>query len=140
MNKITAIVMSVVASALFIAPVFAQDTPTPTPKPQLDPACMVTAVDKRDTSLINAFDTRSAQYRKALDTRKEALKAAWALTDIKDRNTALRVAWNNYKWAVRDARHAWAKDRNAAWQQFRTDAIQCHGSADSQFRGLDSSL
>ncbi len=86
--------------------------------------CISTAVDKRDTAIAGTFDT----LKTAVNTRKDALKAAWALTDTAARKTALKAAWKAYKDTIKTTRTA----RKDAWKTFRTDVKACGTSASSE--------
>jgi hypothetical protein len=99
---------------------------------QVDGACMSSAVDKRDTAVIAAFDTFTASVKSALVKRKDDLKAAWALTDATARKTALRTAWQTFTKSHKGARDAYRKSKQAAWQQFRADAKTCRGNASEE--------
>ncbi len=118
------------------------NTNTVVAKPAVDLACVAAAVDKRDMAMIAAWDKYSAAIKTALSARKDALKAAWALTDKKARNEAIRKAWNAYRDSVKAAKKTFRDERTAAWKQFRTDRRACgvrEGTAD-EGQGQDSNL
>lgn len=67
----------------------------------------------------------NASIVSAYSTRKSALDAAWAMTDAKARNAALKAAWNAFKTAKKSAQKQWKADSKAAWKTFRTAAKAC---------------
>lgn len=91
---------------------------------KVDPACMISAVDARDTSLISAVDARDTALKAALTARKSALDAAWNLTG-KARTAALKKAWKDYRSAVATARKAYLSAYKAAWAKFYKDRKAC---------------
>lgn len=108
---------------------------------KVDGACMSTAVSKRDDALVAAVDVSATAVKNALNTRKAALKAAWALTD--GRSDALKAAWTTYRAAVKAAKKTLRDGRLAAWKTFRTDAKACGTgatSADAGGEGADTAL
>ncbi len=142
--------ISVALIALSSAPVLAQDNQnnnepshSPKPRPVVDTACMVKAVDTRDTAIISAFGSYSTSVQSALMARKDGLKAAWALSDTKARREALRKVWNDYRTSFRLARRTLRDARNVAWSQYKTDAKTCNGNGErdsSDNQGQDSQL
>lgn len=102
-------------------------TPTPTvsatPGPRL--ACMQTAVAKRDGAIITAFGKFSSAITSALTVRKDALVAAWGISDKKARRQAIKAAWDAFRKSNQDARATLKSERTAAWKQFGVDAKAC---------------
>ncbi len=97
----------------------------------VDPVCMQNAIEKRDTAIITAFDTYHGSVRAALIARKDALKAAWAITDKDGRGDALLSAWKTWYKAVRDARKAFRDARKSVWHNFEIDRKACGARADA---------
>ena len=91
----------------------------------LDNTCMVTAVEKRDNAVISAWDTYSAKAKTALETRRDALKTAWADTNRATRRASLRSAWRSYKASIRTARRELKSSRGSAWNTFKSEARTC---------------
>lgn len=116
----------------------------PTKEPvAFNPACVITAVEKRDNAIIAATDTFSAAVKTALTTRRDALKTAWGLTDRKERRAALKAAWKAYKDAVVKARKDLNAAKRAAWKQWDKDRRACKGTPNDEAgaaSGADSSL
>lgn len=108
---------------------FAETTNT---KKTVDLTCMQIAVEKRDNAIITAWDKYTASVKSALETRKSALKSAWAITDKVQRVAAIRTAWSNYKSAIKTARKTWATEKRSAWQTWKTDAKTCKGNAEDK--------
>lgn len=122
-------------------PVLAEDSKTATapskPAATIDAVCMQTAVEKRDSAIIAAVDANAAAQKSALTVRKDALKAAWAITDRKARRTALRQAWNAFTKASRDARRTLRSADHAVWKQFYTDRKACGSAGASEDPGTE---
>ena len=109
----------------------------------LDIACIKSAVEKRDTAIIAAFDALHDSAKTALIARKTALLAAWDIADRTARRAALKNAWKTYGEAIASARRTFRAARLAAWQQFRTDRKACGKAATSDDRtesGIDAKL
>ncbi len=107
----------------------AQDTPpvNPTPTSGTNPqaVCIQNVVEKRDTAIITAYTKYSSAVLTALNTRKAELKTAWAITTKNERRKAIAAAWAKFKKTQAGARSAWAKEKNAAWKAFKTEAKGC---------------
>lgn len=107
-------------------PVFAASpSPSPAPKRSIDLACVQTAVEKRDNTVIAAFDAFTSSVRAALVTRRDALKAAWGNADRAERHAAIRTTWATFRNSRRAARQTWHAARRAAWRQFHVDRRAC---------------
>jgi hypothetical protein len=140
-------VSSLLAASLFAAstalPVYAAETHTTKVPNTVNIACVATAVDARETAVIAAYQTRSTAITTALQTRQTALKAAWALTNAKDRNAAIRAAWSAYRKSFKSANATFRASRNAAWKTFNTARKACgplSQTSDTGTEGLDNSL
>lgn len=107
----------------------------------VDAACMQSAIDKRDTAIIASVDSYAATVKTALQTRKDALKAAWAIQDKTARNTAIKAAWASYQGTWKKASTAVRAARKAAWSAFKTDAKNCkQAGADASGESMDNNL
>jgi hypothetical protein len=100
-------------------------TRTLTPEPE-QKTCMVTAVDKRDTALITALDKFHSSTKTALETRKEAIKKAWNLSDDKERRVAIKMAMDVFKDFAKKAVKELKEARKSAWRQYEVDRKACH--------------
>ena len=126
--------MKILTKAAFIAlalaavdlPVYAVEKTKPAKT--VDVVCAQTAVNTRDNSLISAVDTKAVSVKAALATRRDALKAAYALTDASARRMAIKAAWNAYESSIKTARSAMHQSRTSAWEKFRTDMKTCNAS------------
>ena len=108
-------------------------------KKVIDVACMSTAIGKRDAAIIAARDAQHNAIVAAITARTLALKAAWALTDVKARRIALKNAWQDYNTAARGANKAYNTARKMAWKAFQLDAKACGGSnEESMGSGADA--
>ena len=144
--KVAVLVGAVAVSSLFgIQSVRAGDGPELSAKmttaKTIDTACVQSAIDKRDTAVIAAFDVFHTTVVSALQTRRDALKAAWGMADKAQRNAASKAAWSAYSTSLKAARKALVQSRHAAWNQFRTDRKTCNApAADYGAEGRDVSL
>lgn len=104
--------------SLSIAPAFAAKAPAA--KPTVDTACMATAVSARDTSIATALQTVVT----GIQTRGQALAAAWGNTDptarktaVKAANTAFAGTWKTFNTA-----------RKTAWSTYAASAKKCRAA------------
>lgn len=134
--KLKIIETSVSLVLLFVAalPTVAVTT-SPTPRPpsstpiyiKVDPVCMASAVEKRDSAMITAVDTYHSAVTAALKTRKHALKSAWGISDPKARKNALTAAWITFNGTFKKADRALKSSRKTVWRQFGAERKACHG-------------
>lgn len=91
-----------------------------------DPACMRTAIEKRENAMLSAVDGLSVAVRNAVIVRKAALTAAWnASLSVDAREAAITAAWEAYSTSVKNANKAFHEKKDAAWVTFRTEAEKC---------------
>ncbi|TSC82549.1 MAG: hypothetical protein G01um101419_555 [Parcubacteria group bacterium Gr01-1014_19] len=102
-------------------------------------ACMQAAVEKRDNSIIAAADKYHSELVKALQTRRDAIKAAWGLKDPTERQKALKAAWDAYHLAKKQIVKGWREARKAAWRQYYADRKACGEHAAVQDKGAEGS-
>jgi|GEM_PF-2117439 hypothetical protein len=110
------------------------------PKVDFDAACILAALDKRDTAIIAAHNAFSAAIAKVLETRKNDLKTAWGNADRKARIKAIRAAWKNYqkeRLKIKNKLHA---DTKAAWKEFNTEKKKCKISTFDDLTGQGADL
>ncbi len=88
----------------------------------VDATCMSSAVATRESALMTAWDELSASVKSGLTDRKASLAAAWALTDVKARNTAITNAWKEWRSDKKSAHTEFRKDRKSAWDAFKKTA------------------
>ncbi len=108
-------------------------------KKVVDIACMQQAIEKRDTAIISGLDAYYAVTEASLQTRKETMKTAWAITDVKERRTALKDAWKTYRETIKIARNSFKTAKKSAWQQFYADRKTC-GTAGTSDDPANSSV
>lgn len=94
--------------------------------------CVQIAVDTRDTALLTAIEVDYTATKLALETRKTALKAAWALSTAKERKNAISKAWKEYKTALKSSNDTLKKARKTAWNKFKDDFKICKGITEGE--------
>ncbi len=104
-------------------------------KEEIDLVCMQNAIVKRDNAVIASINVYVGVVIKSIEARRDALKAAWTITDKEKRKEALRMAWENDKNTRKGAKKAFKKSRNGAWEVFRTDRKVCRGRDDENGDG-----
>ena len=156
MKKLVASSIATVVAMSISLPVFAQDGALPNPflssssssrsakkkaVPVVDTACMASAIDKRDTAVIGAVDAFSIAVKTALETRRDALKAAWAIVDKTQRNAATKVAWSAFQGIWKKASQTVREQKKSAWTAFKADAKACkQPDADVSGEKMDVSI
>ena len=127
MKKI--IFSTIVSVMIFQALTVLADDPSSThskkEKDPVDLVCMQNAVVKRDNSVITSVGTYSSDVKRLLETRRDALRAAWIITDKKARKEALKTAWRGYDSNYKNTRKAFKKSKDGAWEMFRADRKVC---------------
>ena len=93
--------------------------------------CVKTAIDKKDTATKNIISSSSASVLAAIDGRNACQKSALDLATNSERVKAYKVCRDNYNKAVKSARDSAQKDKNAAWQTYKTDIRSCYGTVAS---------
>ncbi len=94
-------------------------------KPHRDLACMQVAVEKRENAIIALFDTFQVAGRSALVARRDDLNKAWAITNSKDRNKAVKEVWKAFDFRYNKARKEFRDAKGIVWHQFRVEADKC---------------
>lgn len=110
---------------------------------KVDLACMQAAVEKRDNALLATVDARYSAHKAALTARRDALKAAWGMTDAAKRREALQAAWKAYREALEKSTKAFRDAKKSAWKQFKEDRRACKSegaSEDKVTEGTDGQL
>lgn len=136
-EKLSLSLLSMLLGLSIIVPVLARDDHHGDMRPAVDIACVQTAVDKRETAIMAAFATFTTTVNSALTTRKNALHAAWAMTDSKARREAIKAAWSAFHNTWKGATKKLHSDRKAAWEQFRKDAKACRATDTGDSEGQD---
>lgn len=138
--KIT--ILSLVLASVLALPVLADDTNTNTntntnTSTGINVSCIQTAIDKRDNAIIAAVDKHATTIKDALATRRDALKAAWAITDRKARRQAIKDARTAYTKTVRQSRKDLNAARKATWKQYYKDRKACGKGITADDRGAE---
>jgi len=118
MNRLTASL----ATRLFAFSTFA---PAAFARTTFDVQCMQTAVEKRESTFISAFDAYYASVRTAMISRKDAVKSAWAITDSTQRENAIRNADKNFTTSERAAKKVRRDAEKVAAKIFKNEAALC---------------
>lgn len=87
--------------------------------------CVQTAIEKRESSYVIAFDGYYATVRSAMITRKDALKNAWLFTDSSQRKTAIKNATKNFSTTEKSARKIKRDLEKQATKTYKTEANAC---------------
>lgn len=106
----------------------------------VDLVCMQNAVVTREDAIIAAFDTYHANVKTALTTRRDALKAAWAISDRDDRKEAIRKAWSDFKGTWKKERKALNEAKKATWKKFNETSKTCNARGEGEDQGNDRDL
>ncbi len=88
----------------------------------VDISCMQTAIDAREESIVDAWESFATNITEALAKRKTALNTAWGLTDVGARNTSLKSTWKTWLADDKEAHKTLRDSRKAGWDTFRTTA------------------
>jgi len=134
MKKLFLIFLSLLVVSLFVLAQESTTTPTTAPPAatltppkgkKVDLNCMKSAIEKREDALKTARETLFSKINQAYDERKTALLNAWTIENQKERQRAVRVAWDNFKESVKSARAEYKKAHNQAWRTFVQDRQNC---------------
>lgn len=122
MNKkvIVALGISTLALGLFVASAQAKKTVSPEKA-----SCIQSAVVRRETATIAAFDTYTTSLRNIMGTKEEALKNAWGKTVVKERRAALKSAWKSFREARLEYRKTYKAAQKSAWDTFKNEQKDC---------------
>ncbi len=82
-------------------------------------SCVQGAVLDRETAIIESWAEFNTSITATLTLRKDALVESWKITNVKERATALKNSWKNWKDASKKAHVALKTDRKAAWAEFK---------------------
>jgi hypothetical protein len=123
-SLIISMASTIVATSILLPSIAQAETTssaaTKQPKKTVDIACMATAVTTRDTAISTALNVVVT----ALQSRGQALSAAWSITDVTARQTAIKAANTAFAGTWKTFNTA----RNTAWNQYRTAAKACRST------------
>ncbi len=91
-------------------------------KSNVNLSCMQTAVETRETALLDGFGEFHDAVEESLTKRKAALKTAWGINKVSDRAKAIKTAWIAWKKDHKSALSELRADRKAAWETFKSTA------------------
>lgn len=106
----------------------------------VDLVCMQNAVVAREDAIIAALDTYHTNVKAALTTRRDALKAAWTISDKDTRKEAIRKAWSDFKGTWKKERKALNEAKRAAWKKFNETGKTCNARGEGEDQGNDRDL
>ena len=92
-------------------------------------SCVAGAVNAREQALDTGIGVYTQAVNSAYSARAAALKTAWAGTTTSQINAAVRVAWTQFKAAMKTASSTWKGTRQGAWRQFANAAKACKAPA-----------
>jgi hypothetical protein len=90
--------------------------------------CMKTAVEKRESALLSAYDVYAGKLRTVREIKKTDLLAAWSIQDPKERQAAIKAAWDKHRQSVKAVTKEWNQSRKTIWVQFAQEAKICNAS------------
>jgi hypothetical protein len=120
--------ISILVFAAMTLPAYAQTGASairPQPRKNADTACILAAVDARESALGAAFTAFASSQSAALAARKSALSAAWGTTDTTARRTVRDKAWSDYRTAEKTSRTTLRTAGKTAWTAFKTASKAC---------------
>ena len=129
--------VAVMLSAATVAPAFAQSASSSSSSSSstgvassADLACMSAAIEARENAVITARADFHAKIMTALTARRDALKAAFTISNNNDRRLAINAAYRAFVKAVAEAKASYKVSVQAAWTAFVTASADCHIEAD----------
>ena len=109
-------------------------------------ACVKSVVDKRESGIISNQSAFNSTAQTALETRRNRLSDAWSISDNKERKSAVKSAWNNFKTSSKSARKTLQDGNKSAWSTFETSRKACKDgdktqgvSEENEGKGIDIS-
>jgi hypothetical protein len=100
----------------------------------VDATCVSAAVSEREDAIMSAWTAFNMDITTTLITRKSSLVNAWALTDAKERRSAVKDAWATAKKDRKEIAAEYKKVKKDIWAEFKVEAKKCGGS-----EGIDAS-
>ena len=80
---------------------------------------------KKENALKTEIETCFNKINQAYDERKTDLLNAWIIENKKERQKAMRVAWDNFRNSVKSAKSEYKKAHNQACNIFVKDRKAC---------------
>ena len=122
MNKKVFVALGISALALGLLVTGAQAKKVVSPAKA---SCVQSAVAKRETATIAAFDLHTTQMRNILGTKKEALNSAWGKTEVAQRRTAIKSAVKSFRSSRIEVRKTFKASQKSAWDLFKDEQKDC---------------
>ncbi len=88
----------------------------------VDASCMQTAINAREESIVDAWETFATDMTEALTARASALDTAWASSETSTRNTLLKSLWKEWSTSSKEAHKSMKDARKESWDTFRATA------------------
>jgi len=88
-------------------------------------ACVGTAVNTRESSLIAGQETLSASINSAYEARAGALKTAYAQTSAEGVRSSVKSAWQKFQSSTKSAQTAWRSTSKRAWDAYNSAVKSC---------------
>ena len=110
---------------------------------QINVACLQSAIDTRDNGMITAVGAYHTSIVTALQTRRDAMKTAVALTDRVARRNASQAAVNAFRKSRLSATNTLRASKKTVWNTFAVARKACGVGATSEnhgSQGMDNSL
>ena len=145
MKKLSLVLFPLLVVSLFVLAQEPTTTPTTTPEStttppkekEIDLNCMKNAIEKRENAIKTAKEAYFNKVLQALEERKIALLNAWTIENQKERQRAVRVAWDNFKKSVKSATSEYKKAHNQAWNTFVKERKTCKFGPTGENPGID---
>lgn len=99
--------------------------------------CLSIAMGTRDEEIMNTVATYAADWDEAVAARRNAQLTAWEIPSRKDRRTALKTSYNNYRSAVKEAKNAMRQRQRNAWTNFYAARDACSPDANKEDKTTD---
>jgi hypothetical protein len=90
-----------------------------------DTACMGQAVALREAAVSGAYQKMTASVVNAIAARGNDLASAWTITNAKQRQAAIKKAWDKYNSARKAAVKTYRADITNAWNKYKANAKTC---------------
>jgi hypothetical protein len=85
-----------------------------------DVACVKTAVETRESSLIAAYGKFNTAIVAAMEKRKDSLSDAWSQSEAAARKSARKSAFSTFKSERKSAVSTFKSEKKSAWTTFKS--------------------
>lgn len=87
--------------------------------------CMKLAIEKREDAIFLGWENYVSKIKSAYEIRKNELIEAWGITDVVQRQIAIKNSWNKYRENVKFAQNEWRQLKQNVWSQFNKEVKNC---------------